>query len=67
MKRIQNVCTIKTDRAVDYFCQCTVELITEVGTYTLYVRECNSHRRNHHTDQVQTRLSVELRCGSQLL
>ena len=56
-----------TSRVVGKFCQYTVELITEAGTYSLYVRERSPHKHGCHADQVETRTSMKLRCDSQLL
>ena len=56
-----------TGGVIDCSSQCTVELIVEAETYSLYVREHSLHRRSYHTDQVETRTSVELRCDSWLL
>ena len=44
----------------------TVELIAEVETYSLYVREHSSYRRCCHADQVEMQISMVLRRNRQL-
>ena len=42
---------------VDCSYQCTIELITEAETYSLYMREHSPHRCGCHTDKVLTHFS----------